>query len=441
MKDFCKTMKRKLQVHEGVLFYEHQINTIVWIQDHLWLGYPIFWAIHWAGKRNFGYAILPISFYIFFTFEEALAIVLYSEISTAIIGLMKEVLLVPRPRWISDQVRTKKLAKEASFATPSAHVAVFTSTAISILWLYPSWWTALLVPLVAILTSLSRMWIGVHYPQDVLLGFIIAAIATVALLALDPVASILDQSEEHTWWKWWTTLIFCLVGIFVVYLLNKLTKLLRPTPPYEVLKKWKANSNRTITKETARAQAKNAQESLSKEEENGRNPVASVNSSSSSSDEEPRKQGPGFEKDKVAPAEGEEKAVVQEEEDIKPDAKPEGFLICGQLIGRPPRGFRAWHKQMFKAFFLSGLFLGMFLKRDTISECRDIYDKCAPGVMAIYGVVTNTALCYLFRTIHKLLPGLGWVHLSRWIHYIVYFVVGLNTTYFIPLYYSVIVDA
>lgn len=78
-------------------------------------------------------------------------------------------LLVMRPRPYTELSSLVVLATESDFSFPSGH----TSTSVSMIYLlakeYDNYW----LWIIPIMVALSRMYIGVHYPSDVLGGFLI----------------------------------------------------------------------------------------------------------------------------------------------------------------------------------------------------------------------------------------------------------------------------
>jgi membrane-associated phospholipid phosphatase len=91
----------------------------------------------------------------------------------------KQLLHQPRPYWIGD---VKPLATETSYGIPSSHasdsIAVWGYLAYR---LKKSWLWALSI-LVILLIGLSRMFLGVHFPTDVVAGWLIGLLAIFLLV-------------------------------------------------------------------------------------------------------------------------------------------------------------------------------------------------------------------------------------------------------------------
>jgi membrane-associated phospholipid phosphatase len=85
----------------------------------------------------------------------------------------------PRPYWVSDQV--KGLAHESTFGLPSGHaqnaLAMWGALAIAL----RRRWAVIALGVLIFLISLSRLYLGVHFPSDVLAGWAIAAILLLAI--------------------------------------------------------------------------------------------------------------------------------------------------------------------------------------------------------------------------------------------------------------------
>ncbi len=90
----------------------------------------------------------------------------------------------PRPYWVSDQVRA--LGTEASYGLPSGHsqdaLSVWGGLATG---LRRRAWTIGLGALI-LLISISRLYLGVHFPTDVLAGWLLAGVLLAGFVALEP---------------------------------------------------------------------------------------------------------------------------------------------------------------------------------------------------------------------------------------------------------------
>ncbi len=70
----------------------------------------------------------------------------------------------------------------SSFSMPSSHAANFGAAAVHLSWFYPR--AAPGLAGLALLVGYSRVYVGVHYPFDVLVGFAVGALAAVAVQGL-----------------------------------------------------------------------------------------------------------------------------------------------------------------------------------------------------------------------------------------------------------------
>jgi membrane-associated phospholipid phosphatase len=103
--------------------------------------------------------------------------------SASLNNLVKLAFGWPRPYWVSDQVQG--LAHEGSFGVPSGHaqnaLAMWGTLAIVL----RRRWAVLVLGVLVFLISLSRLYLGVHFPSDVLGGWAIAAILLLAIAWLE----------------------------------------------------------------------------------------------------------------------------------------------------------------------------------------------------------------------------------------------------------------
>jgi membrane-associated phospholipid phosphatase len=112
---------------------------------------------------------------------QALGILLLSDYTN---GLTKWVFHAPRPYWIDPRVKT--LSTEASYGIPSGHAQTGTALwgLLATIVKKPWAWAAAAALVFAI--SLSRLYLGVHFPHDVIAGWLIGGLILSAYLWIQP---------------------------------------------------------------------------------------------------------------------------------------------------------------------------------------------------------------------------------------------------------------
>jgi membrane-associated phospholipid phosphatase len=111
---------------------------------------------------------------------------LYVGLSLALAGLIsyiiKNIGLVPRPYEID--TRIVQWSVGGGFSFPSGHTTEAFAAATALTFLYPQWRVALPVFFWASLVAFSRIYLGVHYPFDILGGIAIGTTAAYTLQLL-----------------------------------------------------------------------------------------------------------------------------------------------------------------------------------------------------------------------------------------------------------------
>ena len=113
-------------------------------------------------------------------------------LSSSVNNAFKIILHGPRPYWYSTDVIG--YASETSFGVPSGHAqiafGVWGMMAASI----GKWWGWLIAILIIVLIGISRLYLGVHFPHDVILGWLIEALLLWLVLRFwNPVAAWLKN--------------------------------------------------------------------------------------------------------------------------------------------------------------------------------------------------------------------------------------------------------
>lgn len=103
--------------------------------------------------------------------------------SAGLNSALKQAFGWPRPFWVEPQVQA--LSVENSFGLPSGHA----QNAMALWGRLGAWfrrrWALLGAGLLILLISLSRLYLGVHYPADVLAGWLVGGLLLAAFLGLE----------------------------------------------------------------------------------------------------------------------------------------------------------------------------------------------------------------------------------------------------------------
>jgi membrane-associated phospholipid phosphatase len=159
--------------------YDLGIQVVIFVQNlGGWLLKPMqLFSI--LGSATFFLLVAPVLYWCVST-EAGLRVGLFLMFSGTINDALKLALHAPRPYWYSKDV--KALAAEMQFGIPSGHsqhaVVVWSAMAA---WIKRRWaWITAILLILCI--SFSRLYLGVHFPTDVLAGWLVGILLVWGLL-------------------------------------------------------------------------------------------------------------------------------------------------------------------------------------------------------------------------------------------------------------------
>ncbi|MDF1499425.1 MAG: phosphatase PAP2 family protein [Anaerolineales bacterium] len=161
---------------------EWGIPIIEWLQSlGAWLE-PVMQFFTFLGTENFYLLILPV-FLWWIDVRLGIRIGLALLVSAVFNGILKVLFGLPRPYWVSDDIQA--FSSETSFGLPSGHAQnAIVIWGLLAAWSKNRWFRAGMVLLIAMI-SLSRTFLGVHFPSDTIAGLLVGGVILWVLLRLE----------------------------------------------------------------------------------------------------------------------------------------------------------------------------------------------------------------------------------------------------------------
>ena len=158
-------------------------NILIWIQENIRNSFLSSILIPYTSSGNFGilWICVIIFLFIFKKTRKAAALTLISFLLATLLNevIIKNVICRPRPfEKIPELIPLVK--KPTSWSCPSGHSATAFACALTI---FLNAKKAVSIPFItlAIIMGFSRMYVGVHYPSDVLAGFALGCTSALAV--------------------------------------------------------------------------------------------------------------------------------------------------------------------------------------------------------------------------------------------------------------------
>lgn len=174
-----------------------EVSILLWIQENLRGALDGFWVfITHLGDAGYLWIAIGVALLLFKkTRPVGIAVLLALLINLCITNIaLKNIIARPRPFNVSTELVTL-IKHPSSFSFPSGHTSGSFTAALVLYHLLPRK-AGVPAMILATMIAFSRMYIGVHYPTDVIGGIVVGIIAsTVAILIVEKVTKKIQLNK------------------------------------------------------------------------------------------------------------------------------------------------------------------------------------------------------------------------------------------------------
>ncbi|HSL29766.1 MAG TPA: phosphatase PAP2 family protein [Anaerolineales bacterium] len=181
---------------------------------------PLMEFFTFLGYEDFFFIVLPL---VYWSLDAGLGLRIAFILATSnyINAIAKVLFAAPRPYWVSAEV--EPFSEESSFGTPSGHAQnAVANWGIMAASLNRRWaWAAAFV--LAFLIGFSRLYLGMHFVHDVLVGWLIGLVLLFLFLRFwDPVARWLKEKTlgQQVLYAFVISILMVAVGLLVTLPMN-----------------------------------------------------------------------------------------------------------------------------------------------------------------------------------------------------------------------------
>lgn len=200
------------------IWIDNGIGFVIALQSiGAWLNAPMQFFSQ-LGTEDFFFLVLPL---IYWSIDSALGLRVGLILATSSMFNYAGKLLFagPRPYWVSSHVQA--LWPETTFGAPSGHAQHAMSVWGTIALYSKKTWVRIACFLLIFLIGFSRIYLGSHFPHDVIFGWLFGAILLWAFVRFwEPVATWLRNKSfrQHIWISFIASLMLMILGLSVTAL-------------------------------------------------------------------------------------------------------------------------------------------------------------------------------------------------------------------------------
>lgn len=146
---------------------------------------PVMYLLSFLGQEEFYIVLIPL---VYFVFSRTLGIrmLMLLLISTGLNILLKLAFHMPRPYWVDPRVQA--FAIESTYGMPSGHAEISAAIGFLLAFTLRKPRITILIGVLVFLVGVSRVFLGVHFASDVLVGWVLGVLTAWLFVSIAPSA-------------------------------------------------------------------------------------------------------------------------------------------------------------------------------------------------------------------------------------------------------------
>ncbi|MGH0053180.1 MAG: phosphatase PAP2 family protein [Sphaerochaetaceae bacterium] len=169
------------------------------------------------GEQTF---VIIVILYIFWNYDKKKGFGLYSAVLLSVLamGILKATVRAPRPFQVLESIQGKRLETATGYSFPSGHTTTGAAFYSSLALTFRNRKFSIFCAIMMTLVGLSRLYLGVHWPIDVVAGFLLGIL--VSFVFYHYLDSIYDNEGKRLNYLLMLGTLFALSGAVISVMLN-----------------------------------------------------------------------------------------------------------------------------------------------------------------------------------------------------------------------------
>lgn len=160
----------------------NEIEMILALQQYAGLA-PVMQLVTFFGQEEFYIVLIPLIYFVVSRNLGMRMLMLLLSVTT-VNTLLKLALHMPRPYWVDPRVQA--FVTETSYGMPSGHAQIAAAIGFLLAFTLRKTWATALLAVLILMVGVSRMFLGVHFVSDVLVGWALGVVIAWVFVSLAP---------------------------------------------------------------------------------------------------------------------------------------------------------------------------------------------------------------------------------------------------------------